>query len=80
MHSLLKLLHRTHWTVHCLGTGSLFTTIIALQSLLISPNTEHIHLALFDLLAGLAGLCLAIVFLLSQERERRTERRPKQRP
>lgn len=80
MHSLLKLLHRTHWTVHCLGTVSLFTTLIALRSLLISPSTERIHLALFDLLAGFAGLCLAIVSLLREERRRSTERRPKQRP
>jgi hypothetical protein len=78
MHRLIKLLFRTHWTIHCLGVAGLFAILIALRSLIFSQGTERIDLALFDLIGGLAELGLAIVLLLREKRERRTGRHSNQ--
>jgi hypothetical protein len=71
MHSLMKILRGTHWTIHCLGIAGLFVALIALRSLLFFPNLERLHLALFDLFGGLTALCLAIVSLLHDNRQKR---------
>jgi hypothetical protein len=74
MHSLMKMFRRTHWTIHCLGIAGLFVMLIALRSLLFFPSLERLHLALFDLIAGIGGLFLEIVSLVYESRHKAPRR------